>query len=247
MDDMFRGDRHQDQNVLKEESMKDHIADVPVMEGESIVSGSDQDRTMAGLKEQETKKEEIASVPIGTTGICLPTRRRGFKQRFCIPENEHDVRQFLINVSLKDKLVLVPSDKILGKGISSTVRDCKIFIRQGGEIYTYHIDNADGAEPFNVIPPDTIFIILGEAEQIFIAVGDEGEDKSVYSLPEDVVVAIYVETKLYHRKNHYYAYAVKGILQDACNMNADPLVGVDMFRIFATSIETDLERRGAGR
>lgn len=194
-------------------------------------------------KKQRTDKQEAA---IGTKRAYLAEQAKSFDQRFCIPQQEHDVCKFLQKVSFADKLVFIPDGKILGKGINTTIRECKIFIRQGEDVYTYHLD--DETRLFNAIPQDVIFIIVGDAD-LYIAVGPEGENKSVYRLPEDVVLAAFIETNKYKRLHYFYAYAVRDTMRDycICNVSSDSRVGMDMYRIFATVVESDLERSGLGQ
>lgn len=218
----------------------------------------EEDKDMEKWDRAETRKEKIVekheknqagipTVPTGTNEICSSVQGGRFEREFCNQEYKLDTNEFLKVTYPMDKLSFIPNNRVFGKGLESEIRDCKIYMRKGQEIYTYNLDNYDQTKPFNEIPQDVLFIIIGDAEYIFIAAKAEGEEKSIYWLPKDVVVAIYIETKLYKRLNHFYAYAVKDGLDDSCNVNADPRVGKDMYGKFAVAVESDLERSGLGQ
>lgn len=230
----------------KERMAREHEAEVPNVSQQSTHVHRPWD-----LIERGMDRYRLADA---TSETDLPAQILDFKQRFCRPEHKFDTERFFIEKFFRDKLIVQPGGVVVGKGLQIMMRDCKIYIEQEKEVYTFNIQNKDEPEEarrLHMIPQDILFIIIGEAKEIFVLNVDREKDGGcdVYRLPEDVVTTIYIETDLYQKLNHFYGCVVKTPSEHSCicHVTSNPKVGKYMYRSFVTAVESNQERRGLGQ
>lgn len=166
--------------------------------------------------------------------------KNDFRSKICT--REVDMRNLLDKGFAADKLVLVPNFKVAGKGIDRELDFCSIFIQFGNRKYVCNF-LPDSSEEYSDIPQDAMFIVIGEADAVYVILKNEVGKNSAYLLEDDAIVAIYFQTKQDRLGSRFYGCAIRDRELDFCRswVTVDPLAMKFLFRVFieTTKIERD--------
>ncbi len=175
----------------------------------------DEKTTPEGVEFGNTKKE----VKPKNNGLLPPD---DFLDVICT--DEISAKEFAHDKMMRDNLVVVPDREIVGKGVEMEIDRCDLYFRKADHEFKLHVTCGDEIERYSTVPHDIIIAVVGEAEEICIVLPNPDGASPVYQLTDDVVAAIYIETRQHRLGNRYFVCVVYDKESDNCHcaVTADP-------------------------
>lgn len=168
----------------------------------------------------------------------------GFRDEICT--HEVDLNRLVVKAFKTDKLVLVPNDRVAGKNVDRELDFCTVFVQSGNRKYACNLSPDSQQGKYGDIPPDAMFVVIGEADAVYIILKNEDGTNTAYHIAEDDIVAIYFQTKQDRFGSRIYGCAVRDLELGFCHcwVTADPSAVKYLFRVFIETTRIDRDRGG---